>query len=669
MLFRAFVLGLIVAGCSSGAEGPIASPQGPAGPVGPAFADGASCAGATSSLRPIGGASAGSSIVLANVGKGDLAGKTIAFVADSDGESIVSVDVDAKKQLGVLPLGAAAAQLLVLPDGRLLATLPGADRLAVVRVSDGGALTMTCTRATSAEPFGLTADARGDRIYVSAGWGARLEAFDGELAQKGSVELSRDPRQVVLSDDEKTAFVSHAVGGIVSVVDLPTMRASSPILVWADPRAQDDPLGPRSLAAAMTSAVGKGSGPVAGEEGVRTGLQGYALVKSSDPPGRLLLPQVLVDPGDPGARNEQFGNGGAVHMPNIAVIDVAARAPLAASLSMNQQMAMFFEEDSRVGGVQPSAAGCMLPRGAAHDAASGSLLVACLGSDMVVAYDGASASPTSVETKRWDVGSGPTGVAVDATKQRAIAWSQFERSLDVLSLDDIGVVVERDGRPRRDKIDLSPLQKPPALAYLLGRQIFHGVADIRISSQGVACASCHPEGRDDGLSWSTPEGQRRTPMLAGRMEPPLGWLGTSEDLEGHLDAEFLRLHGQGLRSVQREALLAYLTGLRPPPERKTDAALAEKGKALFSSKGCATCHPGGGTDGKTHDVGSKRGVDKKAAFDTPSLRHLAGRAPYFHDGRFKSVREVLDQPHGDKASTPKIAPNEIAALEAYLLGL
>ncbi|NUO49816.1 MAG: c-type cytochrome, partial [Polyangiaceae bacterium] len=590
-------------------------------------------------------------------------------VADPDGESIVSVDVDGKKQLGVLPLGAAAAQLLVLPDGRLLATLPAADRVAVVRVSDAGALTMTCTRATSAEPFGLATSARGDRIYVSAGWGARLEGFDGELGNKGGVDLPRDPRQIVLSDDEKTAFVSHAVGGIVSVVDLGTMRSSTPVLVWADPRDQDDPAGPRSLAAAMTSAVGKGSQPVAGQNGMRTGLQGYALVKSSDPPGRLLLPQVLVDPGNPEGRAEEFGNSGGVHLPNIAVIDAATKTPLSASLSTNQNMAIFFEDDSRFSGVQPTAAGCMLPRGAAFDAESGSLLVACLGSDMVVAYDGASATPTAVEMKRWDVGSGPTGVAVDAPKRRAIAWSQFERSLDVLPFSDLGVVIEPDGRPRRDKIDLSPLQKPPALAFLLGRQIFHGVADIRISSEGVACASCHPEGRDDGLTWATPEGPRRTPMLAGRMEPPLGWLGANEDLERHLDAEFLRLHGQGLRSVQREALMAYLSGLRPPPKRKTDAALAEKGKELFSSKGCATCHPGGGTDGKTHDVGSKRSGDKKAAFDTPSLRHLAGRAPYFHDGRFKSVREVLEQPHGDKTSTPKIAPNEIAPLEAYLLGL
>ncbi|NUO48013.1 MAG: hypothetical protein HOV80_04065, partial [Polyangiaceae bacterium] len=287
MLCRALVLGLVLAGCSSGPESPAKSPQGPGGAAGPTFADGASCAASPSSLRPMSGASSGSSIVLGSFEKGALANKTVAFVADPDGESIVSVDVDGKKQLGVLPLGAAAAQLLVLPDGRLLATLPAADRVAVVRVSDAGALTMTCTRATSAEPFGLATNARGDKIYVSAGWGARLEAFDGDLGDKGGVDLPRDPRQIVLSDDEKTAFVSHDVGGIVSVVDLGTMRSSTPVLVWADPRDQDDPLGPRSLAAAMTSAVGKGSQPVAGQNGMRTGLQGYALVKSSDPPGRL----------------------------------------------------------------------------------------------------------------------------------------------------------------------------------------------------------------------------------------------------------------------------------------------------------------------------------------------------------------------------------------------
>jgi cytochrome c peroxidase len=124
-----------------------------------------------------------------------------------------------------------------------------------------------------------------------------------------------------------------------------------------------------------------------------------------------------------------------------------------------------------------------------------------------------------------------------------------------------------------------------------------------------------------------------------------------------------------LRSVQREALLAYLSGLRTPPPRETDAALADKGKALFASKGCAACHPGGGTDGKVHDVGSKRGSDKKAAFDTPSLRHLAGRAPYFHDGRFATIRELLEQPHAEKGAAPKLTTAEIAALEAYLTGL
>ena len=43
----------------------------------------------------------------------------------------------------------------------------------------------------------------------------------------------------------------------------------------------------------------------------------------------------------------------------------------------------------------------------------------------------------------------------------------------------------------------------------LGRSLFHAVGTRQIAFDGRACASCHPDGRDDGLTWATQEGPRR----------------------------------------------------------------------------------------------------------------------------------------------------------------
>src|SRR5262249_50772871 len=52
---------------------------------------------------------------------------------------------------------------------------------------------------------------------------------------------------------------------------------------------------------------------------------------------------------------------------------------------------------------------------------------------------------------------------------------------------------------------------PAAIGYDAGRDLFHAQTQV-----GIACASCHPEGRDDGLVWTfTNEGRRRTQNLSG----------------------------------------------------------------------------------------------------------------------------------------------------------
>lgn len=81
---------------------------------------------------------------------------------------------------------------------------------------------------------------------------------------------------------------------------------------------------------------------------------------------------------------------------------------------------------------------------------------------------------------------------------------------------------------------------------------------------------------------------------------------------------------------------------------------AKRGFILFNGKArCAQCHGGWRfTDDLFHDIGTSttdlgRGADLKKnekmqyAFKTPTLRSIAQRAPYMHDGSMASLRDVL----------------------------
>lgn len=657
-------LGLAAAaGCSS--TGPAADTPNKTA----ALPQAGTCEVADTSLKPVAGPGQSATVALGTFTDGPHAGKTLAFIADEDDESLAIVDVDQKKQLSVTKLGGTPGQVMVVDDGRVLVTLREKNKLAVFHAKNDASLTAGCAVDTSAEPIAMATTPDRKTLLVTAGWGRALEAFDlAALSRVAKVQLPREPRTVVVDDDGKYAYVSHAVGARVSIIELATMKPQRrlDVLVNQQEIQQDAVDKPFSLAAAVTGAVGDANGekPVAGKFGTRMGCQGFPMVKSTAPKGRILAPQILVDPGDPANRSQGYGDGGVpTEVPAVAVIDAGTRKFVPASFSSTPER--FFGGE----GGEPPEGECILPRGAAVDDATSTLFVTCLGIDAVVAYDAASANPASVEKARWDVGSGPTGIAVETGKRRAIVWSQFERSLEIVDLKTMGAATESS--PKHDKIALNAATDPLPLSYVLGRQIFHATGDMRISADGRACASCHPDGRDDAITWSTPEGPRRTIMLAGRLSgtAPFSWNGVNKDVPEHVSHTFERLNGQGLRNVELEALLTFIESMpAPPKDNDVDVQLVKKGEALFKSEqaACGSCHAEGGMDTKNHDLGSRARADRKAHFNTPSLSYLSGRAPYFHDGRFESLRDLLVESDGMMGHTKHLAEEDLGALEAYL---
>jgi len=101
-------------------------------------------------------------------------------------------------------------------------TLRDKNQLVALSASHANApLATRCTQATPVEPIAMAATKDDALLVVTAGWGSELAAFDTkDLSRAMSAKLPREPRGVVISDDGKTAFVSHAVGSNMSAVDL-----------------------------------------------------------------------------------------------------------------------------------------------------------------------------------------------------------------------------------------------------------------------------------------------------------------------------------------------------------------------------------------------------------------------------------------------------------------
>jgi len=233
----------------------------------------------------------------------------------------------------------------------------------------------------------------------------------------------------------------------------------------------------------------------------------------------------------------------------------------------------------------------------------------------------------------------------------------------------------------------------------LGRTLFF---DPILSGARVrSCGTCH----NPGLSWGDGEPraigenqvrlQLRSPTLLNiAWIPKLGWDGHFHDLEsvamGPITGQsnmnlperdlierlsaipgycvaFDTAFGNGgvTREKIEQALATFertiVSGEAPFDRwiRGDEAAIsaaAKRGFALFNGKAnCAVCHSGWAfTDAAFHDIGVAKdddlgrgrlfpsSVKLQHAFKTPTLRDVAHRGPYMHDGSVESLADVID---------------------------
>lgn len=233
--------------------------------------------------------------------------------------------------------------------------------------------------------------------------------------------------------------------------------------------------------------------------------------------------------------------------------------------------------------------------------------------------------------------------------------------------------------------------------YELGRMLFFD--PILSGSKVRSCSSCH----NPGLSWADGQpraiGEKQLPLRTPTLlnvawTPKLGWDGHFSDLEhvaigpittpdnmnlpektllerlsandGYVsafDAAFskgeitMRKVEQALATFERSIVSDeapfdhWIRG-----DQTAIGAAAKRGFVLFNGKAnCAACHSGWAfTDVSFHDIGVAKNDDigrgrlfptsvkLQYAFKTPTLRDVARRGPYMHDGSLPTLAAVID---------------------------
>jgi len=549
--------------------------------------------------------------------------------------------------------------LLALADGSTVAASdPERDRVYLIDAQEF-AVRATVLLATGDEPGRLVEDARG-RIHVVLRGGGAVATLDpqaGTLADRRATCSA--PRGIAYEPASDRVHVACAGGELIS---LPAAGGPPLRTLTLERDLRDVVVGPggtllvstfRKAEAILLTAAGREAGRVRPGSGlVPTVAGGTERLSPSvawrmvpfDPAsgGVVMLHQTgsadLVDTA-PGGYAASNGCGGIVRAGLSRLTPGSPSPPVATGLDgLTLAIDVALSPDHQkvalaVAGNNPAQGPTLVQ--VAWATASPAVPVACrpIGSEIA----------TPPEQQVVAVAYGPSGVLFAQTREPATLWRSDTAAAIVLASD-----------ARADT----------------GHLLFHAN-----SGGGLACASCHPEGAEDGRVWNLVcVGGRRTQTLRGGLHgtEPFHWDGREVDFSFLTDDVYSgRMVGPPLTDEQKQALLSWIDRLPPlPTALSLDPPAVARGRSLFEDAeiGCAGCHDGPRlTNNATVAVGTGR------PYQVPALTGLAWRPPYMHDGcaptlaeRFSSASCGGGDQHG---VTSKLTRAQLADLTAYLTSL
>jgi hypothetical protein len=550
-----------------------------------------------------------------------LEGTRAVIVADPDRDRIVVVDLVASRVLGETRLAHGAEPTRIAEDasGRVHVVLRGTGEIFSF---DPEAVESGTRRYACAMPRGIAYDRDADQLHVACR-GGELVTFASSGPVIRTVQLERDLRDVVVRDSH--VFVSRFRSAELLELDADGHISTRRVPQTAESRGDPSSAGPFEPAVAWRT--------------LRAPNGDIAMVHQ-----RASNQEVAIEEG---------GYTGGTRCQSSIV----------------QSTVTFFREDGTITlGPDLSAATLPVDMAISPVLADGSQRVAVVaaanerGDNSVIVFHRANIEAPMFDacafTDEWiqaqipnptSVVYAPDGTLVVLSRDADDIEGRSGAHLAIVNLANEVSLIHLGGEPRFD----------------VGHALFHGN-----SGAFVACASCHPEGAEDGRVWTFAGiGPRRTPAMHGDLigTEPFHWDGDMADLE-HLvrDVFTERMQGPALDERQVDALGEWLDALPAPVvSPAVDVEAVARGAALFyGSAQCGTCHSGAlYSNNLTVDVGTG------GAFQVPSLTGVAFRMPVMHSGCATTLHDRFrdDCGGGDMHGlTSHLAPEDVNDLVSFL---
>ncbi len=273
-------------------------------------------------------------------------------------------------------------------------------------------------------------------------------------------------------------------------------------------------------------------------------------------------------------------------------------------------------------------------------------------------------------------GNGPRSLALAGNS----VWvgNYFSESLDTFDLTE--------AYPRSEKLLLGQPQQP-SLARL-GEQYFND--GNTCYQKWLSCASCHPDGRMDGLNWDLMNDGMGSPrnvksLLLAHYSAPAMITGIRANAEVAINAGFKFIQFMSIPVEKEAAVNAWLRSERPVPSphlvRGNYSLSAQRGRNIFYGKAhCGFCHqgdlyidPSANDDYISeikYDVGTNRPDDTRP-LDVPTLAEAWRTAPYLQNGGAATIMEVLTthNPNNRHGITSGLNQAELQDLQEFVLSI
>ncbi|HKU45207.1 MAG TPA: hypothetical protein VJR89_43910, partial [Polyangiales bacterium] len=480
----------------------------------------------------------------------------LVVASDPDRDLLYVVSVAERSVKRVLSLGAGEEPGRLVEDsaGRVHVVLRGAGSIATFKPADM-AESMRTRRSVCDLPRGIAYDAKRDQLHVACADGKLVSlAADPSGEVERSVDLGRDLRDVVVHDG--TVFVTRFRSAELLELDADgevVERSLPPVAKRVIDTPMFDGVPPSELPnGPNVCTVKQPAGAPALVRQMLTASPAVAWRAVEAPSGVLMLHQqeddneIGVMPG--GYGSNAVGCGRAIVRSAVSMLSpgqdtrsgTLARASLAVDLA--------FSPDGDT--IAVAAPGGWASAGVQVMLLSSSQLRS---EDAKSAFDGQCADDSS--TVVTGVNDQATAVAFPSERMLAV---QTREPASVSFVDTrTGVVLNR--------VDLGQTSR-----FDTGHTIFHFT-----TFAGLACASCHAEGGDDGHVWNfAGAGPRRTQSLRGGIlgSEPFHWSGDMADLNTLVREVFVdRMGGVPQSDTRVGALAAWMFALQaPPPPRSAN---------------------------------------------------------------------------------------------------